>query len=124
MWNSENPKQIKYKLFFKDDWSHLQVSIESAVERRKYIESCKKDVLLFNLDHFAMTVKEGALSGTQLEKEAYKKIAGATEKFLNVDLKKICANLLKGKPFMDALSIIGGKEMSDQIINFCKNETK
>jgi hypothetical protein len=122
MWKNLEDSLFEYHLFEKKGWTVSSTFDLEGPDKRQYIESCKRDVLLFNIDYFCRNVKDKLEVHSDIE--AHKKVSGAVEKFIGKDLKTICKNLLKGKPFLDALSLIDGKEMRDEIIKFCENESK
>jgi len=122
MWKNKKDNLFEYYLYDIGEWTVSSSFNLKGPDKRKYIESCKKDVLLFNLDYFCRNVKDKL--EVQNEKEAHKKLVNAVDMFIKVEFKKICANLLKGKAFLETLSLIDGEKMKDEIIKFCEDESK
>jgi hypothetical protein len=113
---------LRYKLFIDNKERVITTELKGS-DKRLYIDSCKKDIILFNIDQFAIMTKDHC--ETFLDKDAHKKVAGCTKKFLNLDVYDICKNVLKGKAFFDSLSLLGDfKEYRDYIIEFCELNVK
>ncbi len=111
---------MSFKLFDADKWT--DVKYDDTVDSRVNILSCKKDLLLFNLDYFAIMVKDKCLNGTQLELESYNKISGATSKLLKKPLDVCCRNILKGKSFFRTICLLDKSyvKYAKEIIDFCE----
>lgn len=123
MWETKEGS-ARFKLFCSDRW--IEINTDSTIDSRLYVRSCKKDLLLFNLDYFAMMVKDKCMSGTQLEKESYKKIATATEKLAKKRLTTCCKNIIRGKSFFRTVCLIDKSfvDYAKQIIDFCELNQK